>query len=408
VTAEAERDEGDGRHSPETLPAASLDELRTAEELRAAARRILTEAWRELPDGSGFCVPHPTTYPWQWLWDSCFHTVVWTHLGDDRAIRELRSTLADQDRDGFVPHLRYATGPYPHVALWGRPTTSSITQPPMYGHAIAVLHDAGVALPDELLDRATLGVRFLLDRRRRSPGGLIELCHPWESGCDDSPRWDDVLTAPWTPQAWFAAKGDLLRTIDRSSSGAPISNPAFAVGSVGFTALVAWNALELSGVTGDGALRADALALVDALDARWDSTLRTWIDDGPTAAGSGRVRTVDALLPLLVLPRPEGFAGLVDPEAFGAPCGPRGVHRAEPTFEPARYWRGPAWPQLTYLLWLAATRGRAPDVRSALVRSMVTGSVRSGFAEYWDPTTGAAMGAVPQSWTALSCVMVDV
>ncbi len=352
-------------------------------------------------------MPNPTTYPWQWLWDSCFHAIVWTHLGDDRGVLEIQSALRDQDADGFVPHLRYGTGPNPHAAFWGRPTTSSITQPPMYGHALAAMHQAGVELPDELLGRATLGLRFLLERRRRSPGGLVELCHPWESGCDDSPRWDATLSEPWSTSRWFAAKGDLLRSIERSSAGAPLANPAFPIGSTGFNALVAWNALELAAVTGDDELVTSAHGLIDALDARWDPHLVTWVDDGPTAATSGAVRTLDALLVLLVTAKQEAFDLLVDPEAFGAPYGPRGVHAAEATFDPQRYWRGPAWPQLTYLLWVAAARSNASAARGALVRSMVAGSVRSGFAEHWNPSSGAALGAVPQSWTALSCVMVE-
>jgi hypothetical protein len=401
VTTEPEGDEGGGRHSPQTLPAGSRDEIRTA------ARRILDAAWRERPDGTGFCVPNATTYPWQWLWDSCFHAVVWAHLGDDRAVRELQSALRAQEPDGFVPHVRYGDAPNPHAAFWGRPTTSSITQPPIYGHAVAVLARAGATPPDEVLERATAGLGFLLEVRRRSPGGLVELCHPWESGCDDSPRWDAVLAGAWTSEAWFEAKGELVASIERSASGSPVANPAFPVGSVGFSALVAWDAWELATVTGDAGLRARADELAAAVDARWDAELVTWVDDGPTAATSGRVRTLDALLPLLVAPRPDAFAQLSDAAAFGAPCGPRGVHRAEPSFEPTRYWRGPAWPQLTYLLWLAAASGRERELCAGLVRSMVTGALRSGFSESWDAATGAPLGAAPQSWTALSCVMVD-
>lgn len=401
MTAEAEREERDGGHEGETLPAAVVSALRSETE------QILDAAWRELPNGDGFCVPHAITYPWQWLWDSCFHVVVWARLGDPRAERELRSALADQDAEGFVPHLRYAGGHNPHASFWGRPTTSSITQPPVYGHAVAELVRAGAAPAEDLVERARRGLRFLLEQRRRSAGGLIELCHPWESGCDDSPRWDGVLDAAWTAEGWFQAKGDLLRPVERSSSGAPLHNPAFPVASVGFNALVAFNALELASVTGDGSLERAANELIAAIDRRWDPRLATWIDDGPMTLGSGSVRTLDALLPLLVAPRSAAFAQLVDVDAFGAAFGPRGVHAAEPTYEPRRYWRGSAWPQLTYLLWLASTRGRAPGVASSLVRSIAAGARASGFAEHWDPESGAPLGAVPQSWTTLSWVMAD-
>ncbi len=396
MTAEPERHEGDLGHGG-TLP--------TVDELAADARALLDGAWRADPDG-GYCVPNAATYPWQWLWDSCFHAVVWAHLGDERASVELGTALSAQDADGFVPHLRYGTGPYPHASLWGRRDTSSITQPPMYGHAVAELWRRGLDVGDDVVDRATRGLRFLLQRRHRTPAGLVELCHPWESGCDDSPRWDSAVPGGWTADAWFRAKGDWVGAIERSPGGAPLHNPDFAVGSVGFSALVAWNALELALVTGDAELVALAAEVGEAIDDRWDEELRTWIDDGPTARGSGRVRTLDGLLPLLLHPRPDAMASLVDPAGHGAPYGPRGVHAAEPSYEPTTYWRGPAWPQLTYLCWVAVTStGTRSDTGSALARSMCTGAVRSGYAEYWVADTGAPLGAVPQSWSSLALVV---
>ena len=270
-----------------------------------------------------------------------------------------------------MPHIRYHGSPNPHAAFWDRPHTSSITQPPMVGHAVAEAVRLGLTPADELLERATALLRFLLDRRRRSGAGLVELCHPWESGCDDSPRWDDVCTAGWSTAHWYDVKGSLMQTIERSSDGSPLANPAFAVGGVGFTALVAFNAMELAGVTDDERLRADATVLAEALAARWDPDLVTWVDDGPTAEGSGRARTIDALLPLLLaehLPERQARQAtktLTDPGAHGATFGPTGVHRAEPTFAPSTYWRGSAWPQLTYLLALATTRSGASDGRVA-------------------------------------------
>ena len=60
----------------------------------------------------------------------------------------------------------------------------------MYGHAVAeLLRRRGIAVPDEVVERAVLGVQFFL-RDRRHPSGLIAITHPWETGCDDSPRFD--------------------------------------------------------------------------------------------------------------------------------------------------------------------------------------------------------------------------
>ncbi len=195
-----------------------------------------------------------------------------------------------------------------------------------------------------------------------------------------------------------------MGAIERTPGGAPLHNPVFPVGSAGFTALVAWNATELAGAIGDADLAQQAQELAEAVDQRWDPTALTWVDDGPTERGSGRIRTLDAMLPLLVRPRPEALGALVDPGAFGAPFGPRGVHAAEPTYQPGTYWRGSSWPQLTYLLWVAARREGAREA-DALGRALQAGAVTSGFAEHWDPGSGAPLGAVPQTWAALAAVV---
>lgn len=376
--------------------------------LEDRARAILAAHWR----AEGYTCPNPERYPWQWLWDSCFHAIVWATAGDDRAVEELRACFAGQLTSGFVPHMGYPSDPTHHSSFWGRVGWSSITQPPMFGHAIAVLAANGMELPPDVVERATAGLRFLLGVRRRSPAGLVEIVHPWESGADDSPRWDDLVGGASVDAATRRKiKGDLLAAVSRDAEGAATSNKAFAVGSASFTALVAFNCRELAAVTGDDGLRAGADELAEALSARWDPELVTWVDDGPTAAGSGRARSLEALSAVLVDPAAAhvdaALDSLVDEEAHGAFYGPTGVHRGEPSFRADGYWRGPAWPQLTYLMWVAAGRRAAPQVREQLAESLVEGARRSGFAEYWHPDTGEAGGAVPQSWSTLAWVVAS-
>lgn len=368
---------------------------------RAAARSVLEAHWR----APGFTCPNATTYPWLWLWDSCFHAIVWAELGEGaRAVSELELALGAQDDEGFVPHLQYLDGS-DHEAFWGRPGTSSITQPPVYALSVVELERRGVAVPDELVERARAGLRFLLERRRRSPGDLIEIVHPWESGCDHSPRWDDLMGHPFDVERWFRRKGELLAGIERSRGGAPLSNDEFAVGSVAFSAITAHGARLLGERLGDRPLLDAASQLADALERRWDPGRRTFVDDGPTAAGSGRIRTAEALLGALVCDdaelRAEVARELTDPDAFGGTFGPTQVHRDEPTYTPGSYWRGPSWPQLDYLLWMALPADAARVHAAATVR----GASASGWAEYWDADDARPGGAVPQSWTTLAVLM---
>src|SRR5206468_925070 len=99
--------------------------------------------------------------------------------------------------------------------------------------------------------------------------------------------------------------------------------------------------------------------------------------------------------PSLVDPRPEGLEAI---GALASEFGPRGVHPDEPSYDARRYWRGPVWPQLAYLVWRAGAR--VGDATRA-------GAHRSGLAEYWDPDDGTGLGAVPQSWAGLAILMDD-
>lgn len=385
--------------------------------LERSVRQIMNTAWQE----QGFCVPNSTTYPFQWLWDSCFHSLIWNRLGSERDVAELTSALAHQHRSGFVPHVTYWAKPDHHAGFWGQPMVSTITQPPMYGHVVATLVRDGRPVTSELVTKAVAGVRHLLFERPRTDSGMVPIFHPWETGCDDSPRWDSWLDKGLADRVadWRVKKGAFVEALTfGDSAGVPLGSPVFSVGSVGFNALLAWNTNELLSVLDGGAagskysaavskggaveLQVGAEELVETVRSRWSAELQTWTDDGPL---SGQIKTADAALALLVDPRPEVFAQLVDPLAFGADHGPAGVHRQETSYEPDTYWRGPTWPQLSYLLWRAAVDGGQGEVVDQIGRSLVAGAVESNFAEYWNPDTGNGLGAVPQTWAGLALLV---
>lgn len=392
----------------DTMPGDEADG--TPEALADLTRESLEAAWVD----AGYTAPNPAVYPWLWLWDSCFHSLVWLALGEPaRGLLELTTALTTGAGTEYIPHMGYQLDPDRSVELWGRRGSSSITQAPMYGHAVAEFTRAGHRVAPEVVDRATRGLAFLLGRRARDPEtGLICSVHPWETGCDDSPRWDDLCPGDgFDVERWRTHKHALIERIGRDERGAPIDNPAFPVASIGFNALVAFNARELVSVVDAPGLAEPAAELTELIDARFDDELATWIDGGPTAGGSGRVRTADSLLPLLVTDalhdRRVALAELTDEDAYAAPYGPRGTHIGEPSFDPTAYWRGPVWPQLAYLLWVALDRRGSEEADAAEVvrTTTIAGAAASRLAEYWDGDRGIGLGAVPQSWTGLAVVM---
>jgi hypothetical protein len=350
-------------------------------------------------------MPNRRKYPWQWLWDSCFHSIAWSALGDARCRTELETLFSLQQPNGFLPHMGYLTDPERSLALWHSAGRSDITQPPMYGHTLSVLAARGFCV-EHLYERATTSLRYLFEQRRDPVSGMIRVLHPWETGCDDSPRWDGWDSRPFSERRWNRRKRALVRSIVLND-GAAGSNPQFEVASAGFSALVAFNALELAGLTGDADLLKSAAALTDAIDAQWVDEKRTWSDVRVRGAGSGAsARTLDGLFPALVSDDDAhvaaALAEVFDPACFWRPHGPSGVAADEPAYEPRKYWRGDAWPQEIYLVMVAAERRGQREAADRLAEKLVTGCVSACFAERWNPETGAALGAVPQGWAALA------
>ncbi len=77
--------------------------------------------------------------------------------------------------------------------------TSGIAQPPI--HATAALRvyrqaadrERATAFLAELAPKLHAWHAYLYRERTRDGGGLVEIWHPWESGMDNSPLWDDAL-----------------------------------------------------------------------------------------------------------------------------------------------------------------------------------------------------------------------
>ncbi|MGO4760500.1 hypothetical protein AB4212_69690, partial [Streptomyces sp. 2MCAF27] len=69
-------------------------------------------------------------------------------------------------------------------------------------------------------------------------------------------------------------------------------------------------------------------------------------------------------------------------------------------FDPYRYWRGPAWFNVNWLMERGLRQHGAVDRADALRSTALDVAVSSGFAEYVDPYTGEARGTRDFGWTA--------
>ncbi|MFQ5554476.1 MAG: trehalase family glycosidase, partial [Acidimicrobiia bacterium] len=195
-----------------------------------------------------------------------------------------------------------------------------------------------------------------------------------------------------------------------AETGEAVGSSRFEAGPAAFNAIAAHGMDALSDLTGDDGWRDRAASLADAMDGiLWDAQEGLWSDLAIIGGGdSVAVPTLDGVFGALATrdqsKAERALAQLDDETRFGAPFGLAYVARSHPTYRGDLYWRGAAWPQLNHLARVAAHRWGADELAEQIAGMSRRGAIKSGFSELWDPLTGEARGAVPQTWAALAAV----
>ncbi|HLH84806.1 MAG TPA: glycoside hydrolase 100 family protein [Trebonia sp.] len=410
----------------------------------------------------------PALYPHQWSWDAAFNAIGLATVDLPRARLELDSLFAGQWRNGMVPHIVFdpaADGYWPGPAQWecarynedspAQTATSGICDPPV--HAIAVdrilavassaggrEHERTQGWAAHLYPKLLAWHRFLARERADKATGLMTLFHGWESGTDNSPRWDvpygNVVVGPGLPAYVRRDKAHVSNAAQRPTdgeydrylwlveeakqagydAGLLRESGSFQVGDVLFTAIYAAASDLLAKLAAQLRKPDDAAELKDHaaqaraavfchvdetsglaadVDLKTGSWLRTETIAGfaPLIAGAAPWRLRQRLVSLLTGPRWAGHPGL-------RWALPPSTSPESPAFNPECYWRGPVWPVFTWLLtWALRRDGEtavAARLRSASLEQLGDGS----FAEYYQPMTGAPLGSLNQSWTAAAAL----
>lgn len=419
--------------------------------LASGARRVLTDNWT----GSS-TVPAPGLYPHQWSWDSAFIAIGSRHISPRRAQRELETLFAAQWGDGRIPHIVFnsAVPPaayFPGPGFWRSSTagaaagaprgveTSGIVQPPVHALAALLVHRADPrssarhAFLARAYPRLAAWHRYLTGARDLGGGGLVAVVHPWEPGMDNSPCWDAPLARvePAPPGTFRRADLDHGAASDRPTDldyGRYVrlaadyrdggyadggAGPAFIVEDPGVNALLiaSEHALaEIAALVGaDASVHRDRAARLTAalVDRLWDPAAGLFLCRDVLGGGPIRELSAAGLLPLLVPGLPHGIAAALVRTARGAHFGLGRQARLVPSydllgpaFDAARYWRGPAWFNVNWLLERGLRQHGQAAPADALRAAALETAVASDFAEYVDPYTGEARGTRGFSWTA--------
>jgi glycogen debranching enzyme len=404
---------------------------------REQARRIL-----HANDRGGYAVPTARLYPFQWNWDSAFVALGWACFDEARAWQEILSLIKGQWDDGLVPQIVFhapSDDYFPGPDVWGikrEPPTSGITQPPVLATAVRVMLETAndTALAESMA--ASIYPRLLLNhswwQTARDAGGtgLVATLHPWETGMDNSPAWDaalarvptdtttvirrrdtDHVDASARPRGEeyqrFIHLVDTFRAVDWNAARMCVVSP-FRVADIGTNAILLRAERDLLALATRFGTRADATAISARIALKEAALPRLWHDGFVSfdliAVAPIAVATSASFLPLFARcaspARIAEMAARIEHWATLVPHLVPSTDPGHPAFEPLRYWRGPIWAVVNWMIadgldWA----GHAP--LAARVRRDTVGLIaNAGFSEYFDPTDGHGIGGADFSWTA--------
>ena len=383
-------------------------------------------------------MPAQGLYPYQWCWDSGPIALGWAAAGEwEFAWTELERLMTAQWPSGMVPHIAFweEDGDYfPGPSVWatGRnPATTGITQPPLPVTSAARLYQED---PDR--DRALSRFRELapalaswlswLRRARSGPHGACVIVHPWESGMDNSPSWDQPLAAVAEVSNEHIERRDVrtvsadqrpsqreyrqylgiveaLRSAGWDTERQPQDGP-FAVEDPAFTAIAARAASDLAVANKDAGLdghqqKCHAKAWLEGLERLWDDQ-RAWYRpfDVKTQEPVGPVTSTGLITPWAAIPH-ERLRRILERIDSWAECGLPTTDPDDPAFDPIRYWRGPVWVLTNWLVAEGLAAHGLTDRADDIGRKTRT-LVERGFDEYYDPRDGHGIGGHGFSWSA--------
>ena len=409
-------------------------------DLDEQARSILVKN-----DRGGFTIPTARLYPFQWNWDSAFIALGIATMDGDRAWQELETLVDGQAHDGMIPSIIFRNDDddyFPGPKVWqtnnGAINGTGISQPPVLA---SVARQFAQAQGDIGLERARNLFGAMMQWHHwwhecRTPDGLDVVCtvHPWETGRDNCPDWKIGLqNMPTDPDLEPYQRKD----IEHANPAQRPSQEEYDkyISIVKFGRDHGWDQKILTNqgpflMADPGIffilLRADRdlLWLAEQLGYSQEALkIRTWIakaeasahlfwNDDYGAFCAWDVRTgvfsqgfsnASALCFYADIGTPDQRAQTIahmERIAAQTQFGQSSWDPEAPLFESQRYWCGPLWCQMNYMI----AKGLAEQGHDALAEKMRVDLKNvielSGFYECFDPLSGAGCIGRDFSWTA--------
>lgn len=309
-------------------------------------------------------LPSKIHYVGVWHWDQVFHALAYRHVDTRLAEDQLRIVLDHQRSDGMLPDAIHDEGLVTHLE---RPVSADVTKPPIITWAVLKLYETSQHWDflAEVYEPLVRWNQWWKDANQ-SGNGLYEYRHPFTSGLDDNPLWDQ---------------------------GMPVISPDLNT----YLFLQNKSLAQLARLVGveekiSAFEQAAAQILANMIKYLWDEDAGLF-----RALWQGKpleVVTPFNLLPLLTASLPQDMTGrliakLTDPQLFWTPYPIPTVALTDPRFDPLQMWRGPVWINVNYFFVEALRLNHQAQLAAELRRKTLDLMLlHNDIYEYYHPLTG--------------------
>lgn len=374
-----------------------------------------------------FYYTQPSPYKYgssQWLWDSSAAIVTNSNRDIELAKLELRTLLAGQLPDGKIAEM----------TDWPSGSVNQLTQMPTVVYALQVVYERSQDkdLLRELLPKVVAYHNWWRRTRDLDHNGLVTTIHPWESGLDASPAFDEAwhfepMGDPVRDWLRLYPQFEELETVYKDDYNwnvteilarpkAPTSLRAnwFVVQDVGMNVLHAagWAILgDLSRELGDEVsaniyYEYNTYAENAIKKYMWDSEIRqfcTTYRDSDGVFKKSTVQSIQTLFPLLMRTITSDqvqavVEDILNPNKFWSNYPFPTVSLMEPSYT-GKYttnlmWRGPTWGFTNWFVLKGLSLQNQNDIISIAVDRWMNALINGvGVWEMWNAETGIGYGA---------------
>jgi len=329
--------------------------------------------------------PSMIHYVGVWQWDAYFHALAYRHVDMHLAQDQIRILLDHQREDGMIPDAVHDEGAVTHLNFL---VDADVTKPPLLAWAAWKLYEQGNdrEFLNEIYEPIVRWNNWWFDKNDLDGNGLCEYQHPFSSGLDDSPLWDDGMPVE---------SPDLNTYLYLQQDG--LAKIAHAIGADEDAEM--WQQ------------RTQAMAQ-RMVDETWDAKAGLF---WATRNGSRvNVRTPFNLFPLITGQMPPEIASrlvahLTDERQFWSRYPVPSVAMDDPKYDPNQMWRGPTWVNVNYLLIEGLQRSGYSDLARELRRrtlELICG--QDDIYEYYHPESGENPPNAASTFGWSSAIFIDL